>query len=547
MKKKTLIIVVAIVVAVVVLLLALPMFIDVNRFRPTLETEMSSALGRKVDIGNIQLAIFSGGVTIDNLSISDDPAFSHSSFLKAKQLTVGVELLPLIFSKRLEVRSFKVVEPEVSLLRSSSGVWNFSTMAASQGKTSKGSDASSTANFSVGSLAISYGRIIVGTAGSKAKPQVYENVNLEASDLSYTTQFPFKLSAKTPGNGAVKLEGKAGPINQADASLTPLDAKIDVEHLDITSTGFVPASSGIAGVVDFNGNASSNGKQASSKGSVKLNKAKFVPAGSPASVPIDVEYSTEYDLNRQAGVLKQGDVHIGKALARLTGSYEMKGETTSVQMKLNGKDMPVPDLEGVLSAVGVALPSGASLKSGTLDAELAINGPTDRLVITGPINLSNGKLTGFNIGSKLGALASFAGLGGKTGSDTEIQTLSANVRVEPGGTHAENLNIVVPSIGSMTGNANISPSGQLDCKMVAKLSSAGNPIGGITSKISPFGGSSQGGIPFRIQGTTSNPIFVPDVVGMVGNVAKNPVGSATAPAGAAAGAIGGLFGKKKKP
>jgi len=48
-----------------------------------------------------------------------------------------------------------------------------------------------------------------------------------------------------------------------------------------------------------------------------------------------------------------------------------------------------------------------------------------------------------------------------------------------------------------------------------------------------------------IQGTTSNPIFLPDIGGMVGNVAKNPVGAVVAPASAAAGAVKGLFGKKK--
>jgi AsmA protein len=63
------------VIAVLLLLVAaLPFFIDANQFKPTLETDLSKALGRQVAIGNIQLAIFSGGVTIDNVSISDDPA-----------------------------------------------------------------------------------------------------------------------------------------------------------------------------------------------------------------------------------------------------------------------------------------------------------------------------------------------------------------------------------------------------------------------------------------------------------------------------------------
>jgi AsmA protein len=549
MKRKPLIITGVIVAALLLIVIILPMVIDVNKFKPTMQTDITSALGRKIEIGNIKLAIFSGGVSIDDVSIADDPAFSRSPFLTAKHLTVGVELLPLIFSKKLEVRSFTVAEPEVSLVRNSSGTWNFSSLGGDNSKSKpKGNDSPSTAEFSVEKLEISNGKIILGTAGSSAKPQVYEGLNLKASDLSYTTQFPFTLTAKLPGSGTLKLEGKAGPINTTDASLTPLDAKIEVEHLDLALTGFVNPSAGIAGLIDFNGSVASDGQKANSKGTVKAQKVKMVANGSPATVPVNVDYTTVYDLKRQSGVINQGDVHIGKALARLTGTFETAGQQPSLQMKMNGQGMAVPDLEGVLPAVGVKLPPGASFQSGSLDLNLAISGPVDKLVITGPLNLSNAKLVGFSMGSKLGALSSFAGLGGKSGgSDTEIQTLSTNVRVDPSGTRAQNLNVVVPSIGTVTGDGNVSASGQLDFKMVAKLSSGGSPVGAVTTGLGALGGSKSqgGGIPFRIEGTTSNPIFIPDVAGMAGNALKNGAAVPTGAAGAATGAIGGLFGKKK--
>ena len=213
--------------------------------------------------------------------------------------------------------------------------------------------------------------------------------------------------------------------------------------------------------------------------------------------------------------------------------------------------MPVSDLEGALPAVGVTLPSGAKLEGGTLEADLAISGPVNRMVIVGPVNLSNAKLAGYNLKSKLGALGSFAGLGG-SGSDTEIQTLSTNLHQDPQGTHAQNLLIVVPSIGTITGDGNVSASGQLNCRMVAKLSGSGGAIGSV-SQFSKLGGSqSSGGIPFKVEGTTSNPIFVPDVAGMAGGLAKSQLGGLTSGGGnssasQAAGALGGLLGKKKNP
>ena len=539
--KKLLTIVGIVVVALLLIAIILPHVIDVNHFKPEIQTQITDALGRQVTIGNIELAIFSGGVKVDDVVIADDPNFSPSPFLQAKEVKVGVGLMALIFSHRLEVSSFTVTDPQVSLLRSPSGQWNFSTMGAGGAKGKKSENSSAPTNIAVAELKISNGTIVVGTTGAHQKTQTYKEVNLEASDLSYTTQFPFKFSAKTPGDGSVKLEGKAGPIDATDAALTPLEATIDVKNFDLSAAGMVEPSMGAAGVIDFTGNISSDGKELNSKGSLKANKIKLKPAGSPATVPVDVDFDTTYDLKKQAGTLKQGDVHIGKALAKLTGSYDIAGATPSLNMKMNGSGMPIEDLEAMLPAAAVTLPPGASLKSGSLDLNLTISGPTSALVINGPVKLTDGKIGGFSLSQKLGALGSFAGLGGKGGSDTEIQLLSADAHVDPSGEQATNLQIVVPSIGTVTGTANVSADGKLDCKMNAKLAGA---MGAMTSVMS-MGNKNSAGIPFRITGTTSNPVFLPDVTGMAGNMAKGAVAAPEGAAKAATGALGGLFGKKK--
>lgn len=554
--KKVLIAIGIVIVLLIVVALALPFLIDVNRFKPTLEADLSTALGRKVQIGDIELALLQGSVKVDDISIADDPAFGTAPFLQAKQLAAGVALQPLIFSKKLQVSSFTITEPQVVLLHADSGKWNYSSLG-SGAKSSSGSSSSST-NFSVDKIKIENGTVKVGRIGPGGKTQTYQNVNLEASNLSYTSQFPFQLDAKTPGNGSVKVDGQAGPIDQADASLTPLSAKIDVENLDLASTGFVDPSSGLAGLVSFNGQLASDGKQMTSNGNVKADKMKLVANGSPSHVPLNVDYDTKYDLKSETGNLNKGDVHIGKALAHLTGSYDTSGVTASVKMKLDGKAMPVADLQGVLPAVGVTLPSGASLSAGGLDANLSLDGPVDKLVIVGPINLSNAKLSGFNLKSKLGALSSLTGIGGgSSGPDTDIQTLSANLRVDQQGERADNLNLVVPAIGTITGNGTVSANQQLDCKMVAKVVASGGAIGGVSAILG--GGNSGGGksaltVPFTVKGTTSNPQFVPDVsgamnslvksnLGNVGNVGK---GGATDAASAASSILGGFMKKKQQ-
>jgi len=577
MKKKPLMIIGGIVLVLLLIVLALPLFINANQFKPTLETQLATALGRTVGIGDISLSIFSGGVTVSDVSIADDPAFSKSPFLTTKSLSVGVELLPLIFSKKLEVRSLKVKDPEVNLIHGANGTWNYSSLGGNAGAANSATKSSApnpgsapaAGALSVGKLSIENGKIIVSAAGSSAKPSIYQNVDLEASDLSYTSQFPFKLTATGPGNAALKLEGKAGPMNSADASLTPLSATLEVEHLDLASTGFLDASSGIGGVVDFKGDLSSDGSQLNSKGTVKATKLKISAAGAPSSVPVNIDYATTYALKSQSGNLNQGDIHIGNALARLNGAYNTATEPAKLDMRLNAQAMPVTDLEGFLPAVGVVVPSGSKLDGGSLTANLTVSGPVDKLVISGPVNLSNAKLAGFSLKSKLGALGSIPGLGGggggSGGSDTDIQTLSATVRNDPSGTKIDSLNLVMPSLGTVTGNGTVSAAGQLNFKLVANLAgaagaltgmagaagAAGGKLGGAVGAFTGGGGGGGGsshGIPFIVQGTTSNPQVIPDTKAIAVNAAKGAIpGGQGGTTGAAASALGGLLGKKKTP
>ncbi len=127
--KRILKIVAIVVVVLIVIAIAIPFFIDANTFRPKLEAELTEALGRQVQVGNLSLSLFSGSVSADNISIADDPQFSKSPFVQAKQLKVGVELMPLIFSKTLNVTELTLTQPEISLVKSENGEkWNFSSL-----------------------------------------------------------------------------------------------------------------------------------------------------------------------------------------------------------------------------------------------------------------------------------------------------------------------------------------------------------------------------------------------------------------------------------
>jgi AsmA protein len=528
-----------------VLAIAIPFFIDANSFRPRLESELTTALGRQVKVGNLKLSLFSGSVEAQEISVADDPKFSNTPFIKAKSLRVGVEMMPLIFSKVLRVTGLTLDKPEITVLRTPAGVWNYSSIGSGSAKQPTNSKSnSSPAELSVKKLNISDGKLYFGNVPSKGAPHVYDRVNVEVRDFSFNSQFPVTASLGLPGGGTAKMNGTVGPINATDASLTPLQAKIDINRLDLSQSAFVDPAAGIAGLADFDGKLASDGRIAKTSGTLKAEKLKLSPKGSPAGRPVQVVYSLDHDLQKQTGVLSQGNVSMGKALAQLTGSYQMQGDTTTLNMKLVGQGMPVDDLEAMLPAMGVVLPSGSQLKGGNLSTNLNMVGPADKLVTTGSVRLSDSRLAGFNLGSKLSAISALSGKG-STGSDTAIQNLSSNLRSAPDGTRFDTMNLTIPALGVVTGAGTIAPSGALNFKMNANLS--GGAVAGVT-QLAGIGGGKSVGVPFSITGTTSNPSFMPDVGGMLSNQLGNQLKNAIpGDNGSAIEGLTGLFGKKKKP
>jgi AsmA protein len=278
-------------------------------------------------------------------------------------------------------------------------------------------------------------------------------------------------------------------------------------------------------------------------------------------VPVTVDFDTSYDLRKFAGVLHPSILKIGSAAAQLKGTYENGGDSAVLNIQLDAKDMPAKDLEAFLPALGIILPQGSSLQAGTLNANLHLAGRTDRIVTTGDVGLFNGKLAGFDLGSKMSAISSLAGV--KTGKDLEIEKLTTNLRMAPDGLQASDFIAVVPSMGSLAGDGTIDAKKNLNFKMAATLTTTAgtlaSPVSGAAGILGKMTGGGSGcskgtTVPFQIEGTTAEPRFVPNVGGIAKGMLKSQLGCAGStvagpaekiPAGSAVDAIGGLFHKKK--
>jgi AsmA protein len=576
---KRLLVISGIIIGVLLLIvIAVPLFINVDSFRPDLEKKISAALNRTVHIGKLDASLLSGGATASDITIEDDPAFNKGPFLKASSVKIGVQLMPLIFSKQLKVTSLTIQKPDITLLKNAAGKWNYSTIGATAQKppaespkttpeTSKTPTEPSKPNpappsgksapdVSVDKFEIVDGTVRVGHSSGHAagKESVYQSVNLVAHNISATSAMPFTLSAGLPAGGTLNLDGQAGPLNPTDAAKSPLDAKITLKHADLAATGFVDPSSGVGGVLDFDGQVKSDGHKLHSEGKAKADGLRVVKGGQPAKQPVALDYKSDYSLDSDNGTIN-ANLHTGNSLTNASGTLNAKGEDTLANLKIVGKNMAVNDVEGLLPAFGVVMPSGATLQGGNINMDLTAEGPLDRLVINGPLNITGTHLSGYNLGSKLGALAAFTG--NKSSTDTLIQTFSSALRVAPEGIKADNIVLDVPSMGTLTGNGVIAGDNSLNFKMLLKPSGgASNMLGSLTG----LSASAQSkGLPFLIEGKTSNPVFRPALGGAVaGSLQDSLLGAVGGNKGKtdAQGqqqkpdlkdALGGLFGKKKKP
>src|SRR6266702_2020919 len=231
----------------IVILIAIPFFINANQCRGTIETNLTSSLGRTVKVGDLHLSLLTSSVGADDLAIADDPHFSNDPFLTAKSLKVGVELMPLLMSKKVNVSSLTIDKPQVTLLRDQTGRWNFSTLGNST--SAKKSTGEPAPDISIGKLELTNGEMSVGSTGS-SKRSKYENLHVKATDVSAKSEFPVTVSADLPSGGKLKLDGKLGPLDANDAAMSPLNAKLNIKNLNLANTGFIDSSSGIAGTMD---------------------------------------------------------------------------------------------------------------------------------------------------------------------------------------------------------------------------------------------------------------------------------------------------------
>jgi AsmA protein len=526
-------IVVVVVVLLVAAIVALPFLIDANQFRPLLESKLSDALGRQVKVGDLKLALLSGSVAAGDVSISDDPAFGREPFLRAKSLQTSVDLMPLILSRKLNVTALTIDRPEVNVVLSEKGAWNFATLGGkSEGKPAAAAPPSGDKgmDLSVNLVRINDGKFTLRRPG--IRPEVVEDIDIELRNLSMSSAFDFLLTAKRAGGGSIKIEGKAGPLDAA-GSHPPVEAKFTVPRMDLVASGLLDKSTGMAGFAAFSG--SLQWKDAIDfTGKLTADQLKLSKGGTAAKPRVELDFAVSHNLEKGTGRLRSGAIHIGKAAASLTGTYDVASEPPAVRMTFAADKASLTELAAMLPALDVKLPAGSTIEGGTLTTRFDVAGKIDRLEVTGPLSIDGARLANFDLGTKMKTIQSLAGI--PSSPNMDIQKLSADVKRTPAGTALDAITLLVPAVGELTGAGTVSPSSALDFKMRVNLHTSG----ALTAALGQKGDTS---VPFLVGGTASNPSFKPDVKAIANEELKKFTKEPSKAVDAARGVID-LFRKK---
>jgi len=115
-----------IVVLIVIALLVIPLFVDVDKYKPQIEKQVSDLTGRPFTLGGkLDLSLFPwAGLYLSDLHLGNPPGFEEKDFVSVKSFEVRVKLLPLI-SKNIEIKRFIMEDPRIVLEQGKDGRGNW--------------------------------------------------------------------------------------------------------------------------------------------------------------------------------------------------------------------------------------------------------------------------------------------------------------------------------------------------------------------------------------------------------------------------------------
>src|ERR1700727_1292641 len=168
--RRTLFVVLGSIAALILIaIVSIPLFLNADKFRGLIESELSTSLGRKVTLDKLDLSVLSGSLVAQSSTVSDDPAFSPQPLLKTGAVKIHVEIIPLILSHEIHITGFSMDAPHINLLRAANGTWNYSSIGSPHKKPQPAAEPTPP-KVTLNPLSITKGKLPVSLAAAPGEP-----------------------------------------------------------------------------------------------------------------------------------------------------------------------------------------------------------------------------------------------------------------------------------------------------------------------------------------------------------------------------------------
>ncbi len=401
------------VVLIVAAALIVPHLIDINQYHAQIQEQLQKRLGRPVTLGEMSLGLFPPSFQVQNAVIAEDPRFQSSQpFARVEKLAVSVNLLPLLH-KQVEVNSLELNRPYIELIRDAQGAWNFATLGQEAKPAASATPAPQPAatpaagatpvpeskpagQLTLSQLSINDGQVAITDLQKHQSRAVYDHIDMNVSDFAPNQQFSLKVTAHLPGSGkqAIYLQGKGGPIQQADLMNTPFDGLLKLDQVSLSAAQKFLNSQGLQGIdALISGDATvknTSGKLAS-VGKIKFDNPHIHKV--EIGYPITLDYDLTDDLTADVIQISKGNIKLGNTPITVAGTLNTKPNPAQLDMKLTAANASIQEAARLASAFGVAFGKGMDVR-GEVSANIQARGATDKPALNGQLSAHNINISG---------------------------------------------------------------------------------------------------------------------------------------------------------
>lgn len=455
------------VVLLAALAIAVPMLVDVDRYRPQVVAFIQKQTGKPAEIGRLTLTLFPTlSIRVDDFVLGNPSGFPDGHVIQATRIYVEVDARAL-WNRQVIIQSLEVNEPIIHLYSSARGKWNFENPPKPQ------ATASEPPVFTLGTIS---------------------RVTITGGELTAARLLP----SGEPGPNYFEAHAVESELEQVDlnaftgataASLSP----------DMRSPDTRPSHSFLGAPLVY---AQTTAPQPAAHGTFRAQSLRFGEF-EVTSVRTQLRLFPKQvyfdDLNF--------DLYEGQASGNLAFNFAGRNPSYDVEAQMSGVDV---------ARLLDSFPDARGKMTGTMEGNIKLSGaitnpaePLAGMSGAGQMSIRDGELPSLQLNKNMMMLARFANLGPASGDPSSFSSISADWNIANRTITTQKLTIIGDGVDvEGSGSVALAGEGRLDYEGVATVAAENNPVTSLVANLT--GASFADGkmmLPFTLSGTLENPNF----------------------------------------